>query len=423
MKKRNIFILITLLIFLIPSFALADTGKLEAKDVELECVYDNGRTLTFYYSNEAYGTSIAPFKLSNAATPPYSTSLSFFFNESTRAKSILDTLRCPNTIESTLLEQSSKSGDNETSIQFEILFVSEDGNTIMRDDETLTMKFVAGFNPTSGRRVPLEVRSDSILGKRTNWAWEAETEGTKKAASFIFNIKSERIYLNNEVEPKRQWAFKSEGTQAASNPTYVRFYEYETPGGSIVQLAEKSNLITTDMTSLRTHESGKTQFICFFPSTKMIESEKNDVTYSFSIARHSGIFKDVKKTTDVVAGSNGVTCPTGYSLYKEVSWDEAAEADSDATSICDIIPETSLLIAKVVKYAGILVPVLLIVLTAVDITKIVLTGNIEEELPKRKKIIIIRFVVAVFFFFLPFIIQLVVASDYGVDFGDISCLW
>ena len=423
MKKRNIFILITLLVFLIPNFALADTGKLEAKDVELECVYDNGRTLTFYYSNEAYGTSIATFKLSNAATPPYSTSLSFFFNESTRAKSILDTMTCPNTIESTLLEQKSKSGDNETSIQFEVLFVSEDGNTIMTNDSTLTMKFVAGFNPTSGRLVPVEVRADSVLGKRTNWAWEAETEGTKKSASFKFYLKSEKIYLNNDVEPKRQWAFKSEGAQAASNPTYVRFYEYETPSGSTVKLAEKSNSITTVLTDLRDHKSDKTQFICFAPSTKMIESDKNDVTYSFSRVRHIGIFKDVKKTTAVVEGSNGVTCSTGYSLYKEVNWDEASEADSDATSICDIIPETSLLIAKVVKYAGILVPVLLIVLTAVDITKIVLTGNIEEELPKRKKLIIIRFVVAVFFFFLPFIIQLVVASDYGVDFGDISCLW
>lgn len=421
MKKKINLLLIILSIFFAPMIANAADGKLSAGDIEMECVYDNGRSLSIYYSNDAYGINISTFKLSNAVTPPYSTSLSFFLNESARAEEILKSVSCPNSIQSALIEQKKVEGDNTNTMQFEVLFVSADAEKIMNTD--VKTNFVAGFTPTSGRVVNTEVVADSVLGKRLTWGHGTDDENLKAAASFSFYLKSERIYFNNEVEPKRQWAFKSEGTQAASNPTYVRFYEYETPGGSIVQLAEKSNLITRDMTGLRTHESGKTQFICFFPSTKMIESEKNDVTYSFSIARHSGIFKDVKKTTDVVEGSNGVTCPTGYSLYKEVSWDEASETDSDATSICDIIPETSLLIAKVVKYAGILVPVLLIVLTAVDITKIVLTGNIEEELPKRKKLIIIRFVVAVFFFFLPFIIQLVVASDYGVDFGDISCLW
>ena len=422
MKKIEIIkIIIFMCMVLLP---IKTEAALSVKDFEIECVYDNGVSITIYNSNDSYGMSITPFKLSNAETPPYSNSLSFFFKEDVNAEKILKNMTCPDSIQSALMEQKSKSGDTETSMQFEVLFHNDDGETLMTVDSSKTTNFVAGFNPTSGRIVPVTVRSDSILGKRVYWYWDSDETGTKKAASFYFKLVSEKIYFNNDVSPNRQWAFKSEGAQAASNPTYIRVYEYTNPAGNKTFLAEKGNTVTKlSISSLNTHVDEKVMFVCFNPSVKEIDTTKNEAAYKFSSVRHAIQYKGTKDVSSVVEGSNGYSCNTGYSLYREVDWAEAEEAEDDATSICDVIPETSLLIAKVINYSRILVPIFLIILTAVDITKIILTGDINEELPKRRKLIIIRVVVAVAFFFIPIFIQVFVSSSYGVDFGDISCLW
>lgn len=84
------------------------------------------------------------------------------------------------------------------------------------------------------------------------------------------------------------------------------------------------------------------------------------------------------------------------------------KADQDDGALCDeILPNTSKQLKILIKWSQILVPVFLIVLTALDIGKIVVTGNIDEELPKRKKIIIIRFVVVLVFFFLPVLVRMI----------------
>ena len=85
-----------------------------------------------------------------------------------------------------------------------------------------------------------------------------------------------------------------------------------------------------------------------------------------------------------------------------------------------MLPDIVSLLVTLIKIG---VPVLLIVFTAIDITKLVISGNLDEELPKKKKIILTRFIVAVVFFFIPIIIEIFVSSNYGTDFGDVSCLF
>ena len=73
----------------------------------------------------------------------------------------------------------------------------------------------------------------------------------------------------------------------------------------------------------------------------------------------------------------------------------------------------------------ILVPVLMIALTGFDIGKLVLSGNLDEELPKKKTIIIVRFCLTAFFFFLPLITGLIIdglmdAGVVGVE--EIDCV-
>ena len=87
MKKIEIIkIIIFMCMVLLP---IKTEAALSVKDFEIECVYDNGVSITIYNSNDSYGMSITPFKLSNAETPPYSNSLSFFFKEDVNAEKIL----------------------------------------------------------------------------------------------------------------------------------------------------------------------------------------------------------------------------------------------------------------------------------------------------------------------------------------------
>lgn len=419
-KIKVLFILTMLLLF--PHIVAAD--QIDAKDIELECVYDNGVVITAFKDGEYYGMGSSDMKLSNALTPPYNTALTYFYNESSFSKRILDSMECPTQIGYLVVKQMD---DSDNSVTFQVYYHRNDysylnNSTDQYDEDFFKSQIVPGFTPTDGDKVTFEIQKDSALFDRIDISLaDDETMGR----AFKFNLVAERMYFNNNVQPNKQWAFKSEGMQAASNPTYIRVYEYTTPGGSTIKLAEKSNTLSRiSLTgTLKEHDDAKTIFVCFQPTVKEIDTEKTDMAYKFSSIRHKLEVKSTKANSEVTEGNNGIECSAGYSLYREVNWDEVQEEDDNGTSICDVIPETALLIAKIINYARILVPAILIILTAIDITKIVLTGEIEEELPKRRKLIITRFVIAAVFFFLPIFVQLFISSSYGIDFGDISCLW
>ena len=426
--KKNIFLILFIFVLLCPSKVGAE--KISADAMEVECIYDNGVVITAYYDG-AYALTSADMKLSNSISPPYSTALTYFYKEAEFAKMIVDSGKCPAKIGYMVVKQTDAS-DN--TVTFQLYFRADNdtvndttyvqcckSNNSNYDEAFFKSQIVPGFEATSGIYQAFTISRDSMLWNRSSLY---VTGSEEKKVSFKFNLVAERIYFNEYVTPNKQWAFKSEGTQAASNPTYIRVYEYTAPGGNTLYVSEKGNTITRmTNSSITEHDDSKTMFACFKPSVKEIDSDKTDMAYKFTSIRHALTIKGSKKNEEVVEGTNGYSCGTGYSLYREVNWSEVPEDADEATSICDVIPETSLLIAKIINYARILVPIFLIILTAVDITKIILTGNIDEELPKRRKLIIIRFVVAVVFFFLPIFIQIFVSSSYGIDFGDISCLW
>jgi len=87
---------------------------------------------------------------------------------------------------------------------------------------------------------------------------------------------------------------------------------------------------------------------------------------------------------------------------------------------------TAELIRDIVSWLRILVPALVIVLIGLDITKMVLAGNLEEELPKKKKSIIIRLIIMLVFFFLPLFVVLIIKLinlSPDINIGDVSCLF
>lgn len=103
--------------------------------------------------------------------------------------------------------------------------------------------------------------------------------------------------------------------------------------------------------------------------------------------------------------------------------DNASNPSKD--EVCKLLGNKTLtLLANIFKALQIIVPALVIIFIGIDISKMVLSGNLDEELPKKKKSIIIRLVVMVLFFFIPAIAGLIIKllNDTGVvNIGDIEC--
>lgn len=420
-KKVNIILMIVICLLIIPCFVKAATGQLKAGDIEMECIYDNGALITASYSDGAYMLSYSEFKLANKVTPPYTNAINAFFKEQEFAKEILQKAKCPTSIGLSGVLQS----DGKNSAGFQVVYRVSDAAKM--PESFLKDKHIPGFSATSYSFIDFNIDEGTILSNRVS-LWGG-TGGKKNAVGFSFRLVSERIYFNNDVEPKRKWAFKTEGQQAASTPKYIKISEYMTESNNRVKFAEKDNFITNIAISLQDYNEEYIQFICFSPSVKSIKNDRNEMAYFYNQSQHMGshLLRVQKEYLGNYGSQFGCTSSSGYSsgysLYKETSFEDYDANVTTSTSICEVMPETALLISTVIYYLGILVPVLLIVLTAIDITKLVISGNLDEELPKRKKILITRFIIAICFFFIPIFIEIFVSSSYGMDFGDISCLY
>lgn len=416
MNKKILF-LITLMFLIFPLHIKA--AKIQAGDVSLECVYENGITVEIYYDGTTYGVDIDDFNLARAITPPYQTSNIVVYNEVSAAKNALNKIACPDQIYYSVTNQ--YDGDGNTLSFITYTLSREDMNSWQEgvNNQTKGKDDYFGFSPTGVYNKTFIVRDGTPLSKRLG-IWSA---GSKRA-DFYFNVVSERINFDNYVEPNDQWAFKSEGSQAASTPEYFLVSNYTKGDDSTFNVAEKDGETTNFNMSFATSAEENKRGVCFQASQKITETEKNSIKFKFSRKNHnsSNATRFGLETTDEYI-RNYMNCPAGYTLYISIDLDDYPIIQKKGTSICEVIPETAVWIALIIKYLQFLVPILLIVLTGLDISKMVLAGNIEEELPKKKKLILARFIVAVVFFFVPLIIGLVINDKYGTDFGDVSCLW
>jgi hypothetical protein len=514
-------------------------GKLSYENYELECVYDNGLSLTFsgevtseegaQTTTYSYSVDIDSYPVSGQVEPPFNSGYKFFYKETETAKKVLNNMKCPQNIQGGLYQQTTLVGSEvedwedlddltDTSVQMEIYFDSEDEedfkiSTKLQDttayknflskqlvgtitpacfsDEIMNLykdynKYYQGYygyhywnslefgyyfykrlvekgkvNEDDGcfkfwgKFLATEVETGTSIAKRGKMKPKNVTGN--KYATYEFKLVSERVYFNDYVEPVEEIGFKAEGIQAASTPEYLVIVKYRTPGNKYVLLASKDSTISPltasslseyslespggKTASFKFVDGDTTRYLCFSESVKSLENKKNTSAYKFSKIRH------------VVAGTSSqgylLLAPkdgSGYSSYKSLisktgidyvnrkcttegyTFYEEAEVKFQpdvkvGTSICDVIPETAVWIALIIKYLQILVPILLIGLTAFDLSRIVMNDNIEEELPKKRKLIIVRLIVALAFFFIPLFVELIIGKLTEVDFGDVSCLF
>lgn len=126
-----------------------------------------------------------------------------------------------------------------------------------------------------------------------------------------------------------------------------------------------------------------------------------------------------------VSSSKSTETPNRY-IYVE---DAEVASDTYREQICDKIPETAKVLRTIISYVKIIIPTLLVILVGLDITKIVIAGNPEEELPKKRKSIIARLITAISVFFLPTIISVILnaffitGDDNTKEIQAIDCLF
>ncbi len=360
MKRKYRFNLIYVLAVMILSFLSIDNvyaGNLEFKNVTLECIYSDGSLFTYSHNSttDEYVMNRRNYNLKDVSTQDSSTTGRIEFTVGTSVAD--DSHLC----KQYLISGSTKDRENDS------------------EDSVMYMTYYK-FSTSSG--ATFETTDFSNLGVFSFFDWFAHVDSsaaneTKKEATLV----SERYILeSNSGEPTETLYYVQKSTQETGENRYITIYKYD--NATLLDSGKRVTRVTS------TSAIGNDVIWINNPEPESFVESSSILTY---------FYKDGQ--IRYTATSN----KTSSNINKYEKTDSAPPTDSvDTGELCStIMPNTSVYLRTIIKYAQWLVPIFLIVLTSVDVGKIVLAGNIEEELPKQKKKIIVRFVVALVFFFLP----------------------
>lgn len=232
-----------------------------------------------------------------------------------------------------------------------------------------------------------------ILDSTNFWTWffalgENETwqlNNTLKSTELV----SERIDVASGAGTPAEYYYKSEPDLKGGNTKYLTIHKYN---NAIV-------LESPDATTLIDQGSSLDDTIYVNdPSAKYTQSSSGYVV-SYDAVRYQ-------------LGSG--------TKYTRTLTDESGDGDNRNELCTTIMPNTSLVLKRIINIIQLLAPVLLIILCALDLGKIVMAGKLDDELPKQRSKIIRRFIVAVAIFFLPLIVHLLVQFIINANDGKVS---
>lgn len=405
MKKILYFIILTFS-FMFLNVLDANATSLSMKDLTLECIYSDGGLYTSAYSgtDEILGISVDKYVVNRTAY-----NLEGVDNNSANkgsAETILNEMfyagnRCSPTLWYANIQFAGGNEDNNNSSDTPVDYYKF-GSKIQPSDTNAHNSWWDYLHP-----------------------WDSgDADKVKNAKQKTYNLVSERYILKSTApEPNVTIYYMSPSTQVAGNNSYISILVYDNTilmekDGRTTRLDGEYNLFE-GITRDKDNKLSKTVPDSIYINSPEPQSSTNSSsTVSYSFLNGQKIYSVSQKEDSVHTN-------------KYILTDKVPESDIKGSgALCDeILPNTSKILSKVIKWIQILVPVFLIILTALDIGKIVVTGNIEEELPKRKKIIMIRFVVAIVFFFLPLFVRMFTGwlIDSGAENTDsieyIDCLF
>ena len=245
----------------------------------------------------------------------------------------------------------------------------------------------------------------------TWWLWFGSWSDTYKELQAaiantngsIYELVSERYIITDLAgEPKYTLTYREKSEQATGSDNYAYIMVYD--NAYLLKTKEKTTLL----------EKGKNHFsgISVNDKGEVVGIEDDDKICinspePFSTTDSTGVASHYYKYGQIRYEISTGECKGKFDREHILFNKGLGFGDSPDDELCDsIMPETSKILKKIIQIAQILVPVLMIVLCGLDIGKIVVSGNIEEDLPKQKKKIIARMLVGVSFFFLPLVVML-----------------
>lgn len=400
-----IFICFLFVNIIYPVYA-AEGHTLSKDNVTIECIYSDGGLYTASYVGKAKSGELETSKFTVNRTAYNIDGVDNNSSNSGSASRIinyphLDEFRCQNTMYHARIKFSSGNEDN-------------------NDEEDTPVDYYKFATP---------ITCDDTAAGENFWSWYYGNSaykciGVEVKDSGKHKLLSERIHMQYTApHPVSEVYYVKRATQAAGTDVYVTVMVYDNvvllkngdritylEGGDIfkgVVRNEEDNTLNKDVPEHIWLNEPEPQVTTNSASNISYRFLDGQISYSLSQAKDSTHTQEFELTDEIVDGNGG----------------------SNDELCTKILPETSKVLKNVIKWSQIMVPILLIVLTGVDIGKIVVSGNIDEELPKRKKVITIRFIVAVVFFFLPLFIRVMTnwLTTSGANYSDnikyIDCLF
>lgn len=386
--------------FLFVSSFDVKAGNFPEGRVTTECIYSDGGIYSFSSSNPDY-TAVSPSDMI-VNRSPYPLDGSNQSQQSIAGDIFYTNLQvnglpftCPSQISKYYLESGSDK-EKKTEIYIKLGASFEPGETL----QSTTKCFIFCWNKDS------KVDDLNFL---TNHKLVSENFLVSKftGANNIYYYQRESKACTGE-ELKNN---KCVPEQASTTREYITIYVFD----NIVLLSKNDRTTRVPNSSIFNRKTPPSTIYINDPSPQtMLGGDGRSVNY----------FIDKNTTFDVAE----IASETFNQRYVMVD-DPGGTSDTRREQICDKIPATAKVLRTVIAWIRIAVPVLLILFTSIDITRIVISGNPEEDLPKRKKGIISRMIIAVSIFFLPTIVSLILGmfsntGDLNTDeIQAIDCLF
>lgn len=411
--------------FLFAFFIFKDNvlAEITTKNTEIECIYANGVSIGLSYdeTSDQLSTYVKDYPISKSVVidGPALSDMYLFNCDGTCPNENVDTLSlltCPSEVRVWKIFEQHKDEDGDWQkttravYSFKYYYNNNPSDTITnyyggldgKDDSTGWWIF--GKSATNKTKV-LPLTSNSPLTVSSDTPEER------------IPLVGERIYIVGELaDSDYSVAFKSASNEAVGSNTYVQFLKkgstyYAKRGKTITSIsAGEAGIIT-----------GGANYICFKESVASQDASRSDSSYKFNSVRHQVQAATIHQATK--DKEEYATCPSGFVSYKLDDKVCKIDGNKNGKSFCDEFSNTAKVLIKIIQWMQILVPALTIVLTAVDIGRIVVAGDIEEKMPKMKKNIVIRLIVACIFFFLPIITRLIIAGINDKEIYEVDCLF
>lgn len=265
----------------------------------------------------------------------------------------------------------------------------------------------------------VEISNEEFGTSKTGWqsfwgitsASEEAAENARSAGKRHKLVSESYILSANAPAPDKTVYYVQEAEQASGSNKYIEIMIY-----SNAVLLKSDSLITqvrygegagwfvnrvntSDMPYTRKNNNEFPKTICINSPEAMVDTTGG--------AKLSYYYNDGQVRYTVGSPTNN-SCESNETNIYKLTEEPPINLNTDTGALCTkIMPKTAIILREIIKYTQILVPILLIVLVGIDIGKVVMAGNVEEELPKIRTRIIVRIVVALCFFFLPLIVNLV----------------